>query len=97
MNFKKKKRTLICHKREAIFCYMFIEIKIKVYKKEIGKGKETEEKEYILASLLLILSFIYIIQVAQYKLNKQFYTSKRPPMPISRILISSYQVDKFLW
>ena len=77
---------------------MFIKIKVKVYKKEIGKGKEKEEKEYILASLLFILSFIYIIQVAQYKLSKQFYTSKkRPPTPITRILINSYQVDKFLW
>ena len=77
---------------------MFIKIKVKIYKKEIGKGKEKEEKEYIVASLLFILSFIYIIQVAQYKLNKQFYTSKkRPPTPITRILINSYQVDKFLW
>ena len=77
---------------------MFIKIKVKVYNKEIGKGKEKEEKEYILASLLFILAFIYIIQVAQYKLSKQLYTSKkRPPTPITRILINSYQVDKFLW
>lgn len=69
---------------------MLIKIKIKVYqkKKEI---KKREERECNLASLLFIL-FKY-----QYKLDKQFYISKKMPIPITRILTNFYQVDKFLW